>query len=175
MSLKETERLHEKAGALAHLNAELNALYLEQDDIYSAYAAHFGLSDTAFWILYAVCVSDTVETQNSLAALFHMPPQSINSAVAALVGRGILCLRQRAGARSGKALCLTAAGEDFCSRVIFPFFEIEEQAIGALGALAERYVESARRVIAAMRDGVAAAIGNEKDTNEAEQISKEEP
>ena len=52
MSLKEMTRL----------NAALNALYMEQDDIYSAYAAHFGLSDTAFWILYAICESDEVKT-----------------------------------------------------------------------------------------------------------------
>lgn len=84
MSLKEMTRL----------NAALNALYMEQDDIYSAYAAHFGLSVTAFWILYAICESDEVKTQNALADAFHIPRQSINSAAASLVKQGYVALEQ---------------------------------------------------------------------------------
>ena len=46
----------------------------------------------------------------------------------------------------------------FCDRVIYPFFAIEERALGALGADAEHYVELVRRVVAAIRDGVADAV-----------------
>ena len=52
-------------------------------------------------------------------------------------------------------------GKAFCDRVIYPFFAIEERALGALGALgadAERYVELTRRMIAALGDGVMDAI-----------------
>lgn len=144
---------------LKKLNAALNALYMEQDDIYSAYAAHFELSDTAFWILYAVCESDEVQTQNALADAFHMPRQSINSAVAALAKQGYIALEQLPGARSGKALRLTEAGKAFCDRVIFPFFAIEERALGALGDDdAARYLDLMRRFNAAIRDGVAEAV-----------------
>lgn len=164
MSLKEMTRL----------NAALNALYMEQDDIYSAYAAHFGLSDTAFWILYAICESDEVKTQNALADAFHIPRQSINSAAASLVKQGYVALEQLPGARSGKALHLTEAGQVFCARVILPFFTIEEQALGALGEDAERYVEFARRETAATRDGIEKAIQKANDTNKtAENIPKE--
>ncbi len=90
---------------MTRLNAALNALYMEQDDIYSAYAAHFGLSGTAFWILYAICESDEVKTQNALADAFHMPRQSINSAAAALAKQGYVALEQLPGAaqRQGAA------------------------------------------------------------------------
>ena len=110
---------------MTRLNAALNALYMEQDDIYSVYAAHFGLSGTAFWILYAICESDEVKTQNALADAFHMPRQSINSAAAALAKQGYVALEQLPGARSGKALRLTVTGKAFCDRVIYPFFAIE--------------------------------------------------
>lgn len=148
MSLKEMTRL----------NAALNALYMEQDDIYSAYAAHFGLSDTAFWILYAICESNEVKTQNALADAFHIPRQSINSAAAALTKQGFVALEQLPGVRSGKALRLTDVGKAFCDRVIYPFFAIEERALGALGADADHYVGLVRRVVAAIRDGVADAM-----------------
>ncbi len=167
MSLKGNEKLK-------RLNEALNALYMEQDDLYSAYAAHFGLSDTAFWILYAICEGSEVRTQNSLAALFHIPPQSINSAAATLIQQGYVRLEQLPGARSGKALHLTEAGQVFCARVILPFFTIEEQALGALGEDAERYVEFARRETAATRDGIEKAIQKANDTNKtAENIPKE--
>ena len=143
---------------MTRLNAALNALYMEQDDIYSVYAAHFGLSGTAFWILYAICESDEVKTQNALADAFHMPRQSINSAAAALAKQGYVALEQLPGARSGKALRLTDVGKAFCDRVIYPFFAIESRALGALGADAERYVELTRRMIAALGDGVTDAI-----------------
>ena len=143
---------------MTRLNAALNALYMEQDDIYSAYAAHFGLSGTAFWILYAICESDEVKTQNALADAFHIPRQSINSAAASLVKQGYVALEQLPGARSGKALRLTDTGKAFCGRVIYPFFAIEGRAHDALGADAERYVELTRRMIAALGDGVAEAV-----------------
>lgn len=49
-------------------------------------------------------------------------------------------------------------GKAFCDRVIYPFFAIEERALGALGADAERYVELTRRMIAALGDGVTDAV-----------------
>ena len=151
MSLKET-------GELKKLNTELNALYMEQDDLYSAYAAHFGLSDTAFWILYSLCEDDCIKTQNELAKTFHMPPQSINSAAMGLVKRGILRLEQLSGVRSGKALCLTEAGKAFCDRVVYPFFRMEENALAVLDEKERaQYLDSMRRVIAAVRAGVADA------------------
>lgn len=99
-----------------------------------------------------------MKTQNALADAFHMPRQSINSAAAALAKQGYVALEQLPGVRSGKALRLTDVGMAFCDRVIYPFFAIEERALGALGADAEHYVELVRRVVAAIRDGVADAV-----------------
>ena len=64
---------------IKELNTALNQLYKKQDDLYHEYAAHFGLSDTAFWILYSLCETEDTYTQNMLADMWHLPKQSINS------------------------------------------------------------------------------------------------
>ena len=112
---------------IKELNTALNQLYKKQDDLYHEYAAHFGLSDTAFWILYYLCETEDTYTQNMLADMWHLPKQSINSSVSTLVKAGYIKLEQMAVARNNKALRLTPQGMQFCQRVIFPFYELEER------------------------------------------------
>ena len=68
------------------LNMTLNQIYRKQEDLYHEYASHFGLSSISFWILYTLCeTEDEVFTQNKLADMWHIPRQSLNSAVRTLV------------------------------------------------------------------------------------------
>ena len=62
-----------------------------------------------------------------LADMWHLPKQSINSSVSTLVKAGYIKLEQMAVARNNKALRLTPQGMQFCQRVIFPFYELEER------------------------------------------------
>ena len=101
------------------LNTALNQLYKKQDDLYHEYAAHFGLSDTAFWILYSLCETEDTYTQNMLADMWHLPKQSINSSVSTLVKAGYIKLEQMAVARNNKALRLTPQGMQFCQRDVY--------------------------------------------------------
>ena len=77
---------------IKELNLELNRLYKRQDDLYHAYASHYGLSVTSFWILYALCGTEETYTQNMLAKMWHLPSQSINSAISSLVKAGYVRL-----------------------------------------------------------------------------------
>lgn len=115
--------------SIKELNLDLNQLYKKQDDLYHEYAAHHGLSDTAFWILYSLCTASETYTQNMLAEMWHFPKQSINSAVSTLVKAGYVRLDQMAVARNNKALSLTEVGSEFCRQVILPFYELEERVL----------------------------------------------
>lgn len=115
------------AVGIKELNMHLNQVYRMQDDLYHDYASHFGLSATGFWVLYTLCESDEDYTQNKLADMWHLPRQSINSAVASLVKAGYLQLEQLAVARNNKALRLTDEGVQFCQKVIYPFYQLEER------------------------------------------------
>lgn len=116
-------------GSIKELILAINQLYKKQDDLYHEYAAHHGLSDTAFWILYSLCTTDETYTQNMLAEVWHFPKQSINSAVSTLVKAGYVRLEQMAVARNSKALKLTELGSEFCHQTILSFCELEERAL----------------------------------------------
>ena len=59
----------------------LNRLYKESDHIYSRLAAKLGMTETTFWVLYAVAHSEEPMTQNDLCNDFFFPVQTINSAI----------------------------------------------------------------------------------------------
>lgn len=109
------------------MSMAMNQLYKKQDDLYHEYASYYGLSDIAFWILYAICEADETYTQNQIADLWHFPRQSVNSAVSSLVKEGYISLEKLALARNNKELRLTKQGIQFCKRVIDPFYELESR------------------------------------------------
>ena len=92
---------------------EYDRIMKRQDDLYHDYASKFGLSDISFWILYVLCESDKVYTQNHIADLWHFPRQSINSAVSSLVKQGYVSL-EKLSAGNSKAIKLTEDGREFC-------------------------------------------------------------
>lgn len=110
-------------------NTALNQVAKRLDEQYHAYAAHCGLSDPAFWILYILYKADEPVTQNDLAHAWCYPKQTINFTVSSFVKKGYVTLQQRPGARSGKSVCLTAEGMALCRKVIAPLMEAEERSL----------------------------------------------
>lgn len=106
----------------------LNRLYKESDGIYRNIAGQFGLTDTAFWILYAITHSDEPCTQNDLSNDWSYPVQTINSAVANLQKKGLVRLEAIPGTRNRKEIILTEEGEQFVERIISKIDDIEKNA-----------------------------------------------
>ena len=92
-------------------------------------------------------------TQNRIAADWGIPKQTLNSAVAAMVKKGLLALCPGKGARSGKIVTLTAEGRALAERTVVPVIAAEEKAIRAFGLasaeemhrLAQRHLECLQR------------------------------
>lgn len=88
-------------------------------------------------------------TQNRIAADWGIPKQTLNSAVAAMVKKGLLALCPGKGAHSGKIVTLTAEGRALAERTVVPVIAAEEKAIRAFGLasaeemhrLAQRHLE----------------------------------
>ena len=89
--------------------AAYNDAYKEQDDLYRAVARQCGLSDCAFWVLYALRESGRPMTQSDVCAAVYQPKQTVHSALKKLAGEGYLQLTEGRDRRS-KYLTLTAAG-----------------------------------------------------------------
>ena len=102
--------MEEKESQARALLDKTNRQFNECNALYHAAAQRCGLSDAAFWTLYALVTSCEPLTQNRIAADWGIPKQTLNSAVAAMVKKGLLALCPGKGAHSGKIVTLTAEG-----------------------------------------------------------------
>ena len=108
---------------------KINRLYKQQGNLYHNLAVRFGLSDTAFWVLYALCSSKGPVTQYDLANGWFFPKQTVNSAITGLEKTGILSLMPLAGTSKSKNVLLTGAGSKFCAGTLMPVLNAERRAI----------------------------------------------
>ena len=106
----------------------LNRLYKESDHIYSRLASRLGMTDTTFWVLYAIAHSEAPLAQNDLCNDFFFPVQTIHSAINHLRSDGLLELQMIPGTRNRKAILLTEKGKHFVEHTISKADEIEEKA-----------------------------------------------
>lgn len=80
--------MQEKQRQVYDLLEITNRQFNECNALYHAVAQRYGLSDAAFWVLYALRTTHEPQTQNRMAAEWGQPKQTLNSAVAAMVKRG---------------------------------------------------------------------------------------
>lgn len=104
-----------------------NQLLKACDTVYHNAAAAAGLSDCAFWILYAVQDADHVCTQSEICDDSSLPRQTVNSALKKLEKDGYLTL-QRIGGSVSKAIHLTEAGKALVHKHLLPVIEAEQRA-----------------------------------------------
>lgn len=107
----------------------LNRLYKESEHVYSSLASKLGMTDTAFWVLYAITHAEGPLTQNDLCNGFFFPVQTIHSAIGKLHGDGLLELQVIPGTKNRKAIILTETGKAFAAATISKADEIEKNAL----------------------------------------------
>lgn len=140
---------------------QLDALYQKTDKVYYELARGCGLSETAYWILYAVEVSGGAISQARIAEEFSYSRQTVNSALKTLEARGLVELTSLEGDRRSKAVSLTPEGRSFADERIVPAIEAEDRAFCALAPeerteflrLARLYTEAIDRELAAIKKG----------------------
>lgn len=145
--------MEEKESQARALLDKTNRQFNECNALYHAAAQRCGLSDAAFWTLYALVTSCEPLTQNRIAADWGIPKQTLNSAVAAMVKKGLLALCPGKGAHSGKIVTLTAEGRALAERTVVPVIAAEQQAMTRQGLaeveqncrLTQRYLECLRQ------------------------------
>ena len=135
-----------------NLLEQMNRQFNESNALYHDLAVHYGISDTMFWVLYALYNNSEPQTQNRLCMDWNLPKQTLNSAVASMVKRGLLELEPAPGRHSGKLLHLTPAGRDFAQKTIVPICQAEQQALEQLGIQeAEHYIQVGQEHLNALR------------------------
>ena len=131
--------MQEKQRQVYDLLEITNRQFNECNALYHAVAQRYGLSDAAFWVLYALRTTHEPQTQNS--------------AVAAMVKKGLVELCPGNGAHSGKIVTLTDEGRALAARTVEPVIAAEQQAMTRQGLaeveqncrLTQRYLECLRQ------------------------------
>ena len=114
--------------------ARLNQLTKKQNELYHQCAKRANLTDSQFWVLYAVCEAEDALCQNTFCERWCYSKQTVNTAVATLEKKGLLELRYAKGSHKQKEIRLTPAGQTFCDKHIRTLMRAES---GALMQLTE--------------------------------------
>lgn len=131
--------------------AVYNELYKEQDELYRAVARSFGLSDCAFWVLYALREAERPLTQSDVCAAVYQPKQTVHSALKKLMAEGYLQLTEGRDRRS-KHLVLTEQGEALVRRTVAPVMAAETAAMNTMTETEQaQFLALCRRYNAALR------------------------
>lgn len=107
-----------------------NLLYKEMDDLYHDIAMHLNLSDSAFDILYTICMLGDGCLQRDICNVTYISKQTVNSSIKKLEESGILNLTPGKG--RDMHLHLTTAGKALAEEKIFPVIEMENRAFSEL-------------------------------------------
>lgn len=133
--------------------AAYNSFYKETDEIYRALARRFGLSDCAFWVLYALRAPEGPRTQAQLCEVLSLPRQTVNSALKSMREEGLIELGAVEGNRKNKAVVLTRAGEALAARTADRVLAAECRAFGRFSdAERETYLRLSAQLIDQLRD-----------------------
>ncbi len=105
---------------------KFNRLYKEMDDIYHKIAANAGLSESAFFVLYAIASMEEECLQKNISDYYYLSRQTINSSVKNLQKNGYIYLIRKNG--RDKQILLTEEGKKLMKEKILPVIDQEQAA-----------------------------------------------
>lgn len=103
------------------------------DALYRTAGAVFALPDCAMWVLYFLFLSSDALSQQDLIEKMMFPKQTVNSAVAGLVKKGLAELKMIPGTRNKKSVTLTKAGRDLAEQTVGKMYLAECRAVERMG------------------------------------------
>ncbi|MDO5718923.1 MAG: MarR family transcriptional regulator [Tissierellia bacterium] len=131
----------------------LNRLIKKQEEIYHKYAKNLKLTDTKFWVLYAICESEGTLIQNSFCENWCYSKQTVNTAVTSLEKEGIISLEFTEGSRKQKDIRLTPMGKEFCDKNIRPVLKAEEKSLMKLSEIERQaFLNTIEKLINCLED-----------------------
>lgn len=106
---------------------EMISKYMNEFEIiYHQIANYYNLSDSGFWILYALCENEDGCTQKELYEDWCFNKQTINSSVKDLKNKGYICLEYLDNNKKFKKIKLTEEGKEITKDTIEKVMEVEK-------------------------------------------------
>lgn len=116
----------------------MNQSYRESNGIYHEIAVVLQLTDTIFYIFYALAEDYRPLDQHRLCTDWNLPKQTVNSAVANLVQKGLVYLEPGKG--HSKYIRLSKAGQKIIREKIEPIRRAECRALQQMTPEERRYL-----------------------------------
>lgn len=116
------ETIKEQLETLNHQVKELTGIYHQA-------AVKVGISDSEFWVWYALLILDKEYSQQDICDTWSLPKQTVNSVVANLIKKGYVTLDVIPGTRNRKIIRLTDAGKTFGKNIIMNTYNAEKRTI----------------------------------------------
>ena len=134
------------------LNAKMDQLYLELNEIYHGYAKQHGLSDSMLWLLYSLRAQNGRPTQRRLCDAWHTSPQTMNYALKALERQGYVHLKPLEGGRHDKEIVVAKPGQGLIDNVVEPLMREEHRALTMLSPAEQlQLVQLMTKLVSALR------------------------
>ena len=125
-------------GNIARAYEAFDSFWREQNQLYRDVAASFGISESAFSILYAIFLAgENGISQRDICVQMCIGKQTVNSSIHKLEREGVVVLKSGPG-RRGLLAHLTPVGLELAERTIVPMIEAE---LAALRELDDRELE----------------------------------
>lgn len=116
-------------GNIARAYEALDSFWREQNQLYRDVAASFGISESAFSILYVIYLAgEKGIAQRDICMQMCIGKQTVNSSIHKLEREGVVVLKSGPG-RRGLLAHLTPAGRKFAERTVAPMIEAELAAL----------------------------------------------
>ncbi|WP_404987873.1 MarR family winged helix-turn-helix transcriptional regulator [Clostridium culturomicium] len=100
--------------------------------LYHGLASKAGISQSEFWVWYALLYMGGEYTQQSICDLWSFPRQTVNSVISNMAKKGYVYLEPIPGTRNRKLIKLTEAGKEFGESIIERIYVAEQNAIERL-------------------------------------------
>ena len=139
-------------GNIARAYEALDSFWREQNQLYRDVAASFGISESAFSILYAIFLAgEKGISQRDICVQMCIGKQTVNSSIHKLEREGVVVLKSGPG-RRGLLAHLTPVGLELAERTIVPMIEAELAVLREFGdrelelslLLGRRYTDALR-------------------------------
>lgn len=125
-------------GNIARAYEAFDSFWREQNQLYRDVATSFGISESAFNILYAIFLAgENGISQRDICVQMCIGKQTVNSSIHKLEREGVVVLKSGQG-RRGLLAHLTPVGLELAERTIVPMVEAE---LAALRELDDRELE----------------------------------
>ena len=102
--------------------------------VYRDAVKHLDISESEFWVWYTLVAMEGDFTQQDICAMWSLPKQTVNTAIAHMRLRRYAILEAVPRTRNRKIIRLTAEGRRFGEKVVEPIVRAEERALDRVEA-----------------------------------------